>query len=407
MGLTKANMTASFIQDIQNKNSAIKREMLHICIKQGKASIAEFSHKLGISIPTATKLIQELMAENFLLPHGKIGTKGGRRPSIYGINPSSGYFLGVNLSRQHLHIAVCDFKGQIIHNIEDIPFVLVDTQESFSTLCKLIKDYVSKTKVPWPKVMGAGISLSGRVNPEKGYSLSYFVKSEIPLNELFQKELNIPVTIENDSRAMAYGEYMTLGDKADPNMLFINMGWGLGMGLVNNGNLYYGKSGFSGEVGHFPILDNNIMCRCGKIGCLETGVSGKALSVMLAKKLDQGRKSSLAQIYKEKKTISFDDIMNAIAHEDTLTIECIEEMGNILGRVMAGLINIFNPGLVLIGGRLSAAGDYLMLPIKSAAHKYSMTKVLNDTKFTMSTLGRKAATIGDCLLSRDKLLGIM
>lgn len=398
-------MIAPFILDKQNKNAALKREMLHICIKQGKASIAEFSQILGISIPTATKLIQELMAEGFLLPNGKIGTKGGRRPNIYGLNPVSCYFLGVNISRQHFHIAVSDFNGNILHYIEDIPFVLEDNQESFRDLCKIIKDQVSKTKIPWPKVMSAGISLSGRVNPEKGYSLSYFVKSEIPLNELFQNELNIPVTIENDSRAMAYGEYLNLGNKADPNMLFINVSWGLGMGLVNNGKLYYGKSGFSGEVGHFPILDNNIMCRCGKVGCLETAVSGKALSIMIAKKLEEGKKSSLLPIYKEKKNISFDDIIRAISHEDTLTISCIEEMGNILGRVMAGLINIFNPGLVMIGGQLNAAGDYLLLPVKSAAHKYSMTKVLNDTKFIMSTLGRKAAAVGDCLLSRDRLLG--
>lgn len=398
-------MIAPFILDKQNKNSAIKREMLHICIQKEKASIAEFSQILGISIPTATKLIQELMAEGFLIPNGKIGTKGGRRPSIYGINPVAGYFLGVNISRQHLHIAISDFRGQILHYIEDIPFVLEDNTESFHTLCKIIKDQVSKTKIPWPKVLSAGISLSGRVNPEKGFSLSYFVKSEIPLNELFQNELNLPVTIENDSRAMAYGEYLTMGSKADPNMLFINVGWGLGMGLVNNGKLYYGKSGFSGEVGHFPILDNNIMCRCGKVGCLETAVSGKALSIMIAKKLEEGKKSSLLPVYKEKNTLGFDDLLKAIAKEDTLTISCIEEMGNTLGRVMAGLINIFNPGIVLIGGRLSAAGDYLMLPIKAAAHKYSMTKVLSDTKFTMSTLGRKAAVIGDCLLSRDRLLG--
>lgn len=400
-------MPASFLTDFESKNAAAKREIIRCCIQQGEVSIAFLSKSLGISIPTVTKLVSELISDGFIQDRGKIGTSGGRRPSIYGLDPAAGYFIGVDIARRHFHIAVTDFNGQLVHYIQDIEFVLEDSAESFTLMCKMIKDQISKARIPWIKVMGAGISLSGRVNPEKGFSLSYFVKGEIPLSELFQKELNIPVSIENDSRAMAYGEYMSMGNNADKDMIFINLSWGLGMGMILDGKIYYGKSGFSGEIGHFPILDNNIMCRCGKVGCLETGASGQALHRMIVEELKNGHKSTLSKSFKQNGDVELHEILEAIKKEDVLAIECLENVGNTLGRSLAGVINMFNPGLVMIGGRLIVGGDYLMLPLKSAINKYSMSKVSSDTRFMLSHLGRKAAAIGDCLLSRGKILGLL
>lgn len=266
---------------------------------------------------------------------------------------------------------------------------------------------VTGSGVSWQKVLGVGISLTGRVNPEKGFSLSYFVSDDIPLKDIFQRELEAPVTIENDSRAMTYGEYMSLGSDVDSNMLFINISWGLGMGIVVNDHLYYGKSGFSGEIGHFPMLDNDIICRCGKLGCLETGASGSALTRWIKEKLKEGRRSSLWKVYHEAGDIALQDVLDAVENEDVLAIEGIGQMGETLGRGIAGLINVFNPGLVVIGGRLIVGRDYLMLPIRTAVNKHSLSKVSVDTKIRFSILGRSAAAKGDCLLSRAKLLNLL
>lgn len=399
-------MPTSFLNDATGKNAQIKREMLRLCIEHNTYSIAEFSKALGISVPTITKLVSELINDGFLKDEGKVGTTGGRRPSIYGLNPQAGYFLGLDIARHHFHIAITDFKGELLHYIEDVEFVLESTAESFRTICKMVKDRVSAEGIPWFKILAAGISLSGRVNPEKGYSLTYIVSDDLPIKDLFQKELNIPVGIENDSRAMTYGEYMNLGKKADPNTLVINLSWGLGMGMILDGRLYYGKSGFSGEIGHFPLLDNDLICRCGKIGCLETGASGSALHRIILQKLKEGRRSSLSASYKANGDIELSEILQAIHDEDVLAIECIGEIGETLGRGIAGIINIFNPGQVIVGGRLIVGGDYLMLPIRTAINRLSMFRVNSDTKIKLSTMGRKATSLGDCLLARKKLLGI-
>lgn len=397
----------SFLSD-SSKSSMAKREILRLCILKENYSIADFSREINTSVPTVTKLISELIEDGFMLDMGKIGTSGGRRPSIFGLNPSAGYFVGVDISRQHVHIAISDFKGEIIDFIQDIEFVLEARADSFKALCKIVKESVAEHGIDWEKVLSVGVSLSGRVNPEEGYSMSYFMSDDLPLNAIFEKELNIPVSIENDSRAMTFGEYLAGdNDKTEKNMLFINLSWGLGMGMILDGKLYYGKSGFSGEIGHFPLLDNDKICRCGKVGCLETGASGSALHEMILKKLEEGRTSSLSKKYKAGQPITLDDILKAVSEEDVLAIEGIGKIGETLGRGIAGLINIFNPGLVIIGGRLIVGKNYLMYPIKTSVNKLSLNRVSSDTMITFSTLGRKAASIGDCLIARSKLLGLM
>ena len=384
-----------------------QRKIIRLCIEKGAASIAEFSEYLSISVPTATKIVGSLIQEGYLRDCGKVGTSGGRRPSTYGLNPDAGCFVGVDVARQHIHIAISDFSGEIRHYIQDIPFVLEASAESFRDICRSIKEKVLDCGTPWSKVLGVGISLSGRVNPETGFSLSYFVSGDIPLKDIFQRELEVPITIENDSRAMTYGEYMSLGAEADPDTIFINLSWGLGMGMILGGRLYYGKSGFSGEIGHFPMLDNDIICRCGKIGCLETGASGSALTRWITEKLAEGRKSSLVKVLQEKGEISLQDVLDAVENEDVLAIDGIGMIGETLGRGIAGLINIFNPGQVIIGGRLIVGRDYLMLPIRTAVNKLSLSKVSADTKIAFSRLGRSAGAKGDCLLSRAKLLNLL
>lgn len=399
-------MTGSFLND-NSRTSVTKREILRLCIKNSNSSISDFSKFIGTSVPTTTKIVGELLADGFLQDEGKAGTSGGRRPSVFGLNPDAGYFIGVDVARHHFHLAVCNFKGEMVKFIQDIEFVLESGEESIRSMCHLIKESITNAGYPWEKVLGLGVSLSGRVNPEKGYSLTYSLCEDVPLTATFVSELDVPVSVENDSRAMAYGEYMFLGPEASKDMLFINLSWGLGMGMILDGRLYYGKSGFSGEMGHFPLLDNNMMCRCGKVGCLETGASGSALHRMVIEKLKSGRQSSLSEAFKKRGDVELGEILDAILEEDVLAIECIGDIGEILGRGIAGAINIFNPGLVVIGGRLIVGKDYLRLPIKTAVNRLSLSRVTSDTKIRLSRLDRKAASFGNCLLSRAKLLGLM
>lgn len=206
---------------------------------------------------------------------------------------------------------------------------------------------------------------------------------------------------------MTYGEYMKGVVQGEKNILFVNMAWGLGLGIIIDGNLYYGKSGFSGELGHFCMFENEVLCHCGKKGCLETEASGSAFHRILMERYREGSNTILAGKLDSGEEISLGDLLEAVRKEDVLCIDILEKMGVNLGKGIAGLMNIFNPELVILGGTLSLAGEYISLPIKSAIRKYSLNLVNQDTEIKISKLGERAGAFGACLLSRSKLLGMI
>lgn len=400
-------MSNSFPNRIDGKNSVLKRQILSLCINEGDYSLADLSKELNTSIPTITKLVGELIDEGFLKELGKIDTNGGRRPSVYGLNPSAGYFVGVDIRRKYINYAVTDFKGSVLDFHERAEFSVQNSEESFRDLCRYLKDRLKENGIDPDKVLAYGFNLTGRVNNETGYCFTYFLGEDKPITAVLQDELGKPAFIDNDSRAMTYGEYICGVANNEKDMLFINISWGLGMGMIIEGNLSYGKSGFSGEIGHVPMLHNNQICHCGKTGCIETGASGSAIYRIFMEKLAQGRTSTLSEKHNKGEKIHIEDIIDAAMEEDVLAIEVIEEIGTTLGLAIAGLINIFNPELIVIGGNVAQTKEYLLLPVRSAIQKHSLNIINNDTTIKFSRLGEKAGTIGSCMLSRSKLLGLL
>lgn len=399
--------TKFLITTDNNRNESLKKKIIHYYIANGDATIAELCKEMDLSIPTVTKLIGELQEDGYILDFGKQETSGGRKPNIYGLNPTSGYFVGVDIFRDKINIAAVDFKGEKLRIEENIPFVLENTPAALESLCILINTFIDSLPVSREKVLAVGVNISGRVRPESGYSYSIFYFEEKPLSQILEERIKIKIYIENDTRAMLYGEYMQGVVKGEKNILFINLNWGLGLSIFINGELYYGKSGFSGEFGHFCIFDNEILCHCGKKGCIETEASGSALHRKLLERYKEGSSTILAAKIDKNEKITLADMIEAIQKEDVLCIEILEEMGLNLGRGIAGLMNIFNPELVVLGGALSLTGEYISLPIKSAIRKYSLNLVSQDTEIRLSKLGERAGVLGACLLSRSKILGMI
>lgn len=383
---------------IKLKKSIIKRLTL-----TGEATIAELCKETDFSIPTVTKIISELIEEEIVYETGKAGTAGGRRPSQYGINPIACYYLGVEVKRNSISIGIQDFNNNFVKLSENISYTLENTRESLFSLCTIINQFIDSSGVPRVKIIGACINLSGRINSRKGFSYSYFFFEEKPLSEIIESQISIKTFLENDTRAMAYGEYNCGVVQHEKDVIFVNMSWGVGIGIISNGKLYYGKSGYSGEFGHSPVFDNEIICHCGKKGCLETEISGIALERKFRKAIENGSTSILSG-KKVAEDINMDDILAAIKDsEDSLAIEIIDEIGSKMGRYLSMLINIFNPELVVLGGALAETGMYLRLPIRTNIHKYSLSLVSLDMELKMSSLGSKAGVIGACYILRDKL----
>ena len=390
--------------EIGSKNALLKKRIITHYIYNGSSTITDLAKELDLSVPTVTKFISEMCEEGYINDYGKLETSGGRHPSIYGLNPESGYFIGVDIKKFAINIGLINFKGDMLELNMNIPYKFENTQEALEKLCDLIKNFIKETEVNKDKIMNICINISGRVNPESGYSFSMFNFSEQPLAEVLAEKIGFPVCIDNDTRAMTYGEYMKGNVTGEKNIIFVNISWGLGIGIIIDGKIYTGKSGFSGEFGHVNVFDNEIICHCGKKGCLETEASGSAFHRIFLERIKNGETSILSNRLKEKnKPLTLDELIEAACKEDPLCIEIVEEIGQKLGKQIAGLINIFNPEMVIIGGTLSLTGDYITQPIKTAVRKYSLNLVNKDSVIVTSKLKDKAGIIGACMLARSRM----
>ena len=407
-------MSKTFLDEINSshttgvayKNVNLKKRILSHFANTGNATIADLGKTLGLSVPKVTNLINDLIDEGLAKDYGKDNSTGGRRPNIYGLKPDSGFFLGVEVKKYHLNMCLTDFQKNIIAIKENYPYELVNNEDSLKELCRLINNFIDHLTVSRDKILGVGINLSGRVNHTTGYSYSFFHFHEDPLSKIIESYVGIKVFLENDSRAMAFGEYSSGIVKDEKDVIFLNIDYGVGIGIIINGQLYYGKSGYSGEFGHIPFFDNEIICNCGKKGCLETEASGWALINRFKEKIKEGSTSSI----KKKDNlddIKLEDIVEAAQNDDVLAIELIAQIGEKLGRGIAALINIFNPELIVLGGSLALTDDYIRLPIKSAINKYSLSLMNNDTVLRNSKLANQAGVIGACLLVRNGLLELV
>lgn len=398
-------MTRELLKDLkqENKNSAQKKRIITYYIHNGNSTITDLAKILDLSIPTVTKLVEEMCLSGILNSYGKLETSGGRHPQLYGLNPDACYFVGVDIRRFCVNIGLINFNGELVETQMDVPYTFENTQAGLDNLCQLISNFIDSLIVEREKILDITVNVSGRVNTESGYSYSWFNFGENPLAQVMTEKIGIDVYIENDTRAMTYGEYLKGNVNEKKNLLFINLSWGLGLGIIIDGKMYKGKSGFAGEFGHTPAYDNEIICHCGKKGCLETEASGSAMYRKLVERHKNGEKSYLSDRIEKGQEITLEHLIEAINHEDMLCIELAEELGYKLGRNIAGLINIFNPELVVIGGILSQLGDYVLLPIKTAIRKHSLNLVSKDTTIKLSSLRERAGIIGACMTARSRI----
>lgn len=394
----------SLLSEIEKgtKSALMKKRIISYIMSNDNVTNTELAKVLNLSVPTVSKFIEELSAAGIVRERGKLATNGGRHPLLYGLNPESCYFAGVDMKNGAVSVGLIDFCGDMVGKQTDIPYDCKDTPEGLDRLCDIVKSFIASSGVNKDLIINLNLNISGRVNPQSGYSYSRFNFGERPLSDVLTEKTGVHCCIENDTRAMALGEYMCGNCRGERNVIFVNVGWGLGIGLIIDRKIYTGKSGFAGEFGHMVACDNEVMCHCGKKGCLETEASGSALHRKLIARLEAGENSVLAERFKEVGDVSLSEIMDAVAREDLLCIELVEEVGQTLGRWLAGLINIFNPEKVVVGGALSSTGDYMLQPIRSWVKRYSLNLVNEDTKIVLSKLGDQAGLIGACLIARNR-----
>lgn len=395
-----------YIKNINQKPS-VPRRLLEQFIAKGASTIPELSKGIGVSLPTTTNALNELMGQGLVREIGKKADSAGRIPMVYDLKPTAGYFVGVNPEMNCLALAASDFCGNLITEKLKVPYVYENTPENLAELGKIINVFIDNLPIKREEILEVCVNVAERVRPLEGRAYNMFNFLEEPLAEKLTELLELPTCIENDSRSMTYGEFIKGCCKGKKDVIFVNVCWGLGIGIIIDGKLYYGKSGYSGEFGHMTAYNNNIICHCGKIGCVETEVSGRALKRKLTENILAGKPSILSdKVLNKKEELTLEDIIDAIAKEDVLSLATLQHIADELGKQLAGIINIFNPEMLVIGGEMSVTGDYLTLPVNMGIKKYSLNVMNEDSQIVTSELKDQAGVIGACLIARQKLLTI-
>ncbi|MFM8913530.1 MAG: ROK family protein, partial [Flammeovirgaceae bacterium] len=244
------------------------------------------------------------------------------------------------------------------------------------------------SKVPQEKLLGIAVAITGRVNAKSGISYTYLQKYS-PLTELLVNEWRVPVFIENDTRLMALGERRFGMAKGKSDVVFVNLSQGLGIGIISNGLIHTGHSGFAGEFGHIYALENERICVCGKKGCLETVVSGLALE----------------EIYKENYNVllPYQQILSKMETGDKGLKKILASMGEQLGNSLGTVVDIFNPEIIVIGGSFTPVAEFMKYSIIKGFSLQGLPQLIADCEVEISSLGRQAVMLGCFSLVTEKV----
>jgi glucokinase-like ROK family protein len=388
-----------------NKKNEIRRNLImSALLDHGELSLTELKNITGITLPIVMKIAGTLKKEQLIVEvNNKQPAQAGRPPSMVKINGEAGYILGVDIGRTFTKYILVDLAQNIVKDIRKETISLSNDPSVIDDLYKEVDDILQSCPVKWEKILGIGISLPGYVQGPIGRSQTYFNFGDKSTKEVMEAKFKKPVHIEHDAKAMALGEFWFGAAKNRTNVLCVNIGWGLGLAMIINGKLHYGMSNYAGEFGHLRIMPEGNLCYCGKRGCLETYASGKAIARIAKEKIKAGAQTILLSKYADNpEAIDAKVVIEAANEGDLFSIEIIEEAAEFLGLGIAQLINVFNPELVVFGGRITNAADLIMNPIISSAMKHSISKLHANVEFHVSKLGSKAGALGmTVLVARD------
>ena len=357
---------------------------------------------LGVAVRLELDALLERGAE-LILEEGIGTSSGGRRPNLYGINPTSRYVMGIDVNRFYIRIGLFNFHNQPAGKIKVYNEGLETQENILSFIKKAVAEYISESGIDEKKLIGIGIAMPGLIDIHTGITYSY-LHDEKPATIMFENLFNHPVFVEHDTRAMALGEQAFGLAKGKSNVLCLNIGSGIGLGMILNGKLYVGNSGFSGEFGHIQVDPEGELCYCGKIGCLETLASGTTMIRKAKKELEEGATSLLRTLAEnDLENINSELILEAAQRGDQFAIGLLSNIGEHLGKGIAVLIHIFNPELIIVGGELTKADNYLIDPIQQNLNKYTISKIRRDAQIITSNLGNNAGLMGTVALVMNKV----
>lgn len=390
-------------------NRLNKIKVLRVIRERNEISRADIVREVGLSAPTVTRIVDSLIKDdNLALEVGIGSSEGGRPPILVRFNSQENYVIGIDLGAAFIRGAVSNLNAQIIAESRIPTQIESGPQGVIARVADLISDLLADSTIERERILGIGLAVSGLIDQPKNIGEFSFdfnwrnVDIETPLGERF----DIPVICDNVTRVMALGELWYGIGSSVRNLICVNLGYGIGAGIILDGKPLYGTDGMAGEFGHITVdKDSGVECLCGNTGCLEALASGRGIALAARRRLANGETSILRDTCGGNvETVTAEMVVDAAKRGDPLAVDLFETAVEYIGIGIAALINLFDPQAVVVGGGISRAGDVLFDRLRETVQKRIMLRNTRRVRIVPVKHGSNAAVMGAIALVLNEIL---
>ncbi|MCX7018592.1 MAG: ROK family transcriptional regulator [bacterium] len=397
--------------NLQLVNKYNKIKVVNIIREFGPVSRAGISPKANISSPTVTRIVRDLIKEHLVidLGLGPSADGGGRPPLLLDFNAKGNFVIGIDLGTTQTVGILSDLGGGVISEIK-IPTNVQSGQKSvMEQTRKVILDLISNSSIDQSRtIRGIGIGVAGlidrqqqmlRFSPDFGWH-------DVDVREEIEEGIPYPIVFDNVTRVMVMGELCYGAGRNYRNFICVNIGYGIGAGIVVDKHLLLGERGMAGEFGHITLVKNGgPQCDCGNSGCLEALSSGHGIARAARSRIEQGEKSILKDmVFGRYDNITAELVFKAAHEDDHLAKSVVQEAAEYIGIGISTLINVFNTQAIVIGGGVAGAGQMLFDIIKDTVKQRALPQSAEGVDILPSKFGTRATVMGAIALVLHEIL---
>jgi len=395
------------IKQVNGKPQRDKHVVEAIVRRFGPMSRAKIHELSQIRLSAMSALVRSLLEEGRLVESGVEESTVGRKGALLRLNESYGSVIGIEFDDESLSVGVSDLHPRIRHLLTEPVQLDGGREKLIRQLLAAARRVLQESRIRKNDVVGIGVADPGLVDSQRGITLRSSTIPfwrEVPLREIFEREFGVPVLVEARTRAKAAAEYDAGGGEAGrSSMIYVDYGSGIGAGLYVDGRLLYGKGSAAGEFGHTCVAPDGPVCTCGSFGCLEAIAGLRAVEARVRRLLMEGARSKVVDAAGgNADAVTGWMVLEAASSGDKVASNVVAEVARYLGLGIANLVNLFNPGLVVLDGRLRPAGSELLDGIISAVRRQALREATEQVVIRYASVTEAAGVLGVARMVLEK-----
>ena len=380
-----------------------RKRIINLLREADEISVAELSKKVSLSKPTIMTIMKYYVDKGLVVISGKGSSteEGGKKPNIFKFNKNGGYAIGMAITANKLKSVLTNLKGETVNSIS----MDLRSSESVESVVGKISDSYNKlldvSEVDSNKIIGLAVGVYGLTDFDKGvvYYSPHYKKwgTDIKMQEKIKEKISgdIPVILDNLPRFQVFAEKSLGVARNLRNVISIFAGYGLGAGIIIEGEIKRGQHKIMGEVGHMVINPaEDMQCACGAHGCFEAMVSIDRIKKLLKSNSSRYKDSMIFSDNGKLENASPEDIFHAYKNDDKLVSFVMDDIIEWFAIGLSNIILIFDPQVVVIYGIYTKAGEKFLNKLKEKVEKISLTNIKKETKIKFSELGNDAGVLG-------------